>query len=195
MAIEKARALNMPKENIERAISRGTGELGGAKIEEVLYEAIGPGGIGIIIEAITDNRNRTNSEVKNILQKFGGKLANTGAIQYQFKRMGKVLIEMASQDREKLELAAIDAGAHDFEEFDDILAVYVEPYDLEKAKRALEEKDIKVKEASLSWEPKVLLKIIDPEEEKKTLQLMEALDNLDEVIGVYSNFDIKEEGQ
>ncbi len=99
MAIEKARSASMPKENIDRAIKRGTGELGGAKIEEILYEAIGPRGIGILIEAATDNRNRTNAEIKNILNTHGGKLTGSGAASYQFERMGKLLIDSADGNR------------------------------------------------------------------------------------------------
>lgn len=192
MAVEKARAANMPKENIERAIKRGTGEISGAKIEEVLYEAIGPEGTGIIIEAVTDNRNRTNSEIKNILGKFGGKLASSGAISYQFDRMGKLLIDLAEQDREGLEMKVIDAGAQDFEEQGDVLAVYTKPNELEIVKRALEKLNVDIKEGSLTWEPKDLVIISNQNQAEKTLALMESIDNLDDVTGAFSNFDIKE---
>lgn len=125
MAIEKARAASMPKENIDRAVKRGTGELGGTKIEEILYEAIGPNSIGILIEAATDNRNRTNSTIKNIISSFGGKLAGSGAVTYQFERMGRLSIDLQGKDREKLELQVIDVGAIDFDEQGDILAVVI----------------------------------------------------------------------
>lgn len=192
MAVEKARTANMPKENIERAIKRGTGEISGAKIEEILYEAIGPEGTGIIISAVTDNRNRTNSEIKNILGKFGGKLASSGAISYQFNRMGKLLIDLAGQDRENLEMNVIDAGAQDFEEQGDVLAVYTKPNELEIVKRALEELNINIKEAALTWEPKSLTTISNQSKTEKILGLMEAIDNLADVTGAFSNFDIEE---
>lgn len=193
MAIEKARAANMPKENIERAVKRGTGELGGAEISEVLFEAIGPEGIGIIIEAATDNKNRTNSAIKNILSSYGGKLTRSGAVTYQFNRMGKLLIDLAGQDREALELKVIDAGADDFEEQQDALAVYTKPNELEMVKRALEKEGIVIKEPTLTWEPKNLIEISDKNQAQKILALMEAVDNLDDVTAVYANFDIPKE--
>ncbi|HLB95509.1 MAG TPA: YebC/PmpR family DNA-binding transcriptional regulator [Patescibacteria group bacterium] len=190
IAIEKARAANMPKENIERAIKRGTGELGGTKIEEVLYEAIGPENIGLIIQALSDNRNRTNSEVKNVLTQFGGKLVGLGAVKYQFERMGKMLIDLAEFDREDLELKVIDAGARDFEEEDDSLAIYTQPNELKIVKEKLENQSIPVREAALTWEPKNLVSISDQSQAKKILVLMEGLENIEEVTGVYANFDL-----
>jgi len=192
MAIEKAREANMPKENIQRAIKRGTGELGGVKIEEVLYEAVGPSGIGILIEAATDNRNRTNSEVKNVLSSSGGKLAGSGAVTYQFERMGKFLIDLTDKNREELELQVIDAGAEDFEEQGEMLAVYTKAHELEMVKEALESQGITVKDPSLIWEPKSLISITDKSEAAKILKLMENLENLDGVTAVYANFDIPE---
>ncbi|MCL5407213.1 MAG: YebC/PmpR family DNA-binding transcriptional regulator [Patescibacteria group bacterium] len=196
MMIEKARAANMPKENIERAIKRGTGEISGAQVEEVLYEAIGPGGIGIIISAATDNRNRTNSEIKNVLTKAGAKLASLGAITYQFERMGKFLIDLdppaGGQNHEYLELKVIDAGAQDLEEIDSVLTVYTAPRGLENVKRSLEQDGVVIREPSLTWEPKNLIQISDKTEAQKILNLMEALDNLDDVTAVFANFDIKD---
>lgn len=189
MAIEKARSANMPKENIDRAIKRGTGEIAGAKIEEVLYEAIGPMGIGIIIEAATDNRNRTNSEIKSILTRAGGKLASSGAITYQFDRMGKLIIDLSDQDQEEIELKAIDAGAQDIEEIEGALAVYTEPRELELIKKTLEKEGVTIKEASLTWEPKNLVEV--SRDSEKIILLMENLENLDDVTAVYSNFEIK----
>lgn len=191
MAVEKARSANMPKETIERAIKRGTGEIGGLKVEEVLYGAIGPVNTGLVIEAVTDNHNRTNSEIKNVLAKAGAKLASSGAITYQFDRMGKLLINLADQNHEDLELKVIDAGAKDLEEQENILAVYTEPQELEKVKRALEGENVSVQEASLTWEPKNLI-IVSNEEAQKILSIMEALETLDDVTAVYANFDTKE---
>src|SRR3990167_881597 len=144
VAIEKARAVNMPKESIDRAIKRGTGEIEGVKVEEVLYEAIGPAGIVMIIEAATDNKNRTNSEIKNTLNKFQGKLTGAGAVTYQFNRMGKLVIE-APLDREEIELQIIDLGAEDFEEQDGEITVYTRPEKLSEVRKALEDQKISVK--------------------------------------------------
>lgn len=200
MAVEKAHEASMPKENIDRAIKRGTGELAGAKLEEILYEALGPGGIGILIEAATDNRNRTNSEIKNILTTYGGKLTGSGAVTYLFERMGRFLIDLtvppagqAVKKQEELELQIIDAGAQDFEEQDEVLAVYTKANELEMVKEALETQKTKTKDSSLTWEPKNMVAIADKNEALKILKLMENLENLDEVTAVYSNFDIPKE--
>lgn len=193
MAIEKAKAGSMPKENIERAIKRGTGELAGAQVEEVLYEAIGPGNIGIIIEGVTDNKNRTAPEIKNLLQKFGGKLTSVGAVAYHFNKMGKILIPEGDKTAEELELMAIDAGAEDFDEHGEDLAVYTKPNELEQTKKILEEQGLTIKEASLSWEPKDVIEITNDADAQKIINLMHALEDLDDITGVYSNFNIKEE--
>ena len=193
MAIDKAREGLMPKENIERAIKRGTGEMAGDVVEEALYEIIAPAGIGIIAEAVTDNKNRTTPEVKNVLQKFGAKLASTGAVAYHFNKMGKILVDAAGKNAEEIELIAIDAGAEDFEEHGADLAVYTKPNELEQTKKALEETGLVVKEAALSWEPKDTIEIEDKNMADKILELMQTLEELDAVTGVFANFDIKED--
>lgn len=193
IAIDKARAANMPKENIERAIKRGTGEIAGAAIEEILYEAIGPAGVGIIIEAATDNRNRTTPEIKNILTRFGAKLASVGAVQYQFNKMGKILVEKGEKNSEEIELLAIDAGAQDFDEQENDLAVYTAPTELRLVKEELEKNDVAIKETSLSWEPKDMVEVTDRNEAQKIVNLMQTLEALDDVTGVYANFNIKED--
>lgn len=190
MAIEKARSENMPKENIERAIKRGTGEAGDAAIEEVLYEAIGPQNIGILIEAATDNKNRTTSEIKNTLTKFGGKLTGSGAVSYQFNKMGRVIIDMTGKDRDEVELVAIDAGAQDFDEHDRDLAIYTKPNELKIVKESLESQGLIVKEAVLSWEPQTVIEISEKEVADKIIELMDALENSESVTNIYSNFDL-----
>lgn len=192
MAVEKARTENMPKENIDRAIKRGTGELGGAAIEEVLYEAIGPQNIGILVEAATDNKNRTTAEIKNILTKFGGKLAGSGAVSYQFNKMGKIVIDPSGKDRDDIELTAIDAGAQDFDDQGADLAIYARSNELRIVKESLEKEGIIVKEAVLSWEPQTTIEISDQSMVNKIIELMNALENLEDVTNIYSNFDIKE---
>lgn len=193
MAVEKAHTASMPKENIERAVKRGTGEIEGAKVEEILYEGIGPSGVGILIEAATDNRNRTNSEVKNALSSGSGKLTGSGAVAYQFERMGKFFIDLEGNDIEKLELNLIDTGVSDFEEQDGILSVYTKPNELEKVKKELEIQGIKIKNPFLTWEPKNMINISDKSDAEKILKLMEVLENLDDVTAIYSNFDIPRE--
>jgi len=193
MAIEKAKSENMPKENIERAVKRGTGEIGGTIIEEALYEAIAVGGVGILIEAATDNKNRSTAEIKNILNKAGAKMASSGAVAYQFSRVGKILIGLDGKDKEEIELMVIDAGAEDFAEEDDSLAVFTKPQELESMKKALESQGLVIKETNLSWEPKDLIKIDNKESVEKIISLVENLEQLDDVTNVYANFDIPEE--
>ena len=192
MAIEKARSADMPKENIERAIRRGAGDEGGIQIAEILYEAIGPAGIGIMIEAATDNKNRTTAGIKNILSTYGAKLARTGAVAYQFNKMGKLLVGVEGKGKEEIELQIIDAGAEDFEDLTSEIAVYTKPNELEIVKKAIEDQDLVIKEASLSWEPKGLTQVSDKTDASKILQLMDALENLEEITAVYANFDINE---
>lgn len=193
MAVDKAKQANMPKDNIERAIKRGTGEIAGAMVEETLYEAIGLNGTGILIEATTDNKNRTTPDVKNTLTKFGAKFASIGAVSYHFSKLGKILIDLAGHDREEVELAAIDAGSEDFSEEGDDLAIFTKPNELDRVRKSLETMGFVVKEVSISWEPKDIVKIEEAEKAEKILTLMETLENLDDVTGVYANFDIAED--
>jgi len=193
LAIDKAKAGLMPKENIERAIKRGTGEIAGAAIEEALYEAIGPYGTGIIIEVATDNKNRITPEIKNTLTKFGAKFASSGAVSYQFTKLGKILVSLEGKDQEEAELAAIDAGSEDFAEMGDMLAVFSKPNELDKVRKALEEQGFEIKETALSWEPKETISIEDKEQAEKLMNLVEVIEEMDDVTAVHSNFDIKEE--
>lgn len=193
MAIEKAKSENMPKENIDRAIKRGTGEIGGGSIDEALYEIIAPGNIGIIIEAATDNKNRTTSEIKNTAGKFGGKLASSGAVTYQFSKMGKLIIDSGNSDKDEIELLAIDAGVQDFADEGDILAIYTLPNELELVKKNLEENNIDIQEATLTWEPKQSIDITEKDQAQKILNLMENLENLEDVTAIHANFSIEEE--
>jgi len=188
LAIEEARSYNMPRENIERAIERGVGKLEEANLEEVLFEAYGPGGIAIIIEGITDNKNRALGEIKQILTKYKGKLVSSGGIKWLFERKGTITInnEQKMMNKEDLELIAIESGAEDIYWHDDILDVYTKPEELEKVKKNLEEKGIKINETSLDWVPKEMVEI--SEDDKKICQkLFEALDENDAVQDIYSN--------
>jgi len=195
IAVEQAKTANMPKDNIERAIKRGTGELEGEKLEEVTFESFGPGGIAIIIEGITDNRNRTLGEIKQILSQNNGKMANEGSVRWSFDKKGAITLNLNSQDenfkdKESLELTVIEAGADDiYWDEDTILDVYTKPENLEKVKKTLEEKGIKIESSSLGWVAKEMIKI-DEKEKEAAEKLFEALDENDSVQDIYSNLKV-----
>ncbi len=188
--IERAKEFNLPKENIERAIKRGTGELEGVKLESVVFEAYGPGGIALIIEGITDNRNRTFSGIKQILNQNNGKLANEGSVKWLFERKGCLTLNLEShkdsKDKEDLELRAIESGAEDIHWHDNTLDVYTKPEELEKVKKILEEKEIQVETVSLDWVAKEKIKV-DKKTKEASEKLFEALDEDDAVQEIYSN--------
>ena len=191
VAIETARSFRMPNENIERAIKRASGEAGGEKLEEVFYEAYGPGGIALIIEGITDNKNRALGEVKQILNQHRGKLVQEGAIKWMYERKGCITVNCKLQiedlqNREKLELIAIEAGAEDLYWYNDSLDVYINIEDLGKVKKNLEEKGVKIDSTSLDWKPKEMIDLKEKEKES-CLKLFEALDELESVQEIYSN--------
>jgi len=192
MAIEKARSFNMPSDNIERAIKRGTGELEGATLEEFLYEAYGPAGTALIIEGVTDNKNRTLSEIKHILDANGGKLAQGGSVQWLFERRGVILINPASQtqnqkSKEELELLAIDSGAEDIYWHENTLDVYTKIDDLESVKKKFEDQNMIIESASLDWVAKNPIEINDDKTRGELNRLFEALDENDDVQEIYSN--------
>ena len=189
MAIDKARSFNMPHENIERAVKRGTGDLEGVKIEEFILEAYGPAGAALIIEGKTDNKNRTVSELKHLLSQHDGKLANPGSVLWLFERRGLInLKKTGSLKKDILELSAIDAGAQDLRWLDEEnLEIYTQPEELEKIKKLLEEKNIKIEEASLGWQPKNEITIDDPKTKERLEKLFETLDENDDVNEIYSN--------
>lgn len=190
MVLEQAKSFNMPKENIERAIKKGTGELASEKLEEVSYEGFGPGGIAIIINGITDNTNRTLGEIKAILNQNGGKIAGEGAVRWMFDRKGAITVNSKTQNpnfkNDELEMLAIECGADDARWYDEELDIYTKPEDLEKVKKALEEKQIKIESASLDYVAKEEVEL--SERDKGAAQkLFEALDENDAVNDIYSN--------
>ena len=194
LAIETARSYNFPQENIERAIKRATGELPGKKLEEVIFEAYGPGGIAIIIEGITDNKNRALGEVKQILNQYNGKLVGEGAVKWMYERKGCLSIDFNSQvedlkNREKLAILAIEAGAEDIYWHNDTLDIFTKIEDLEKVKKILQEKGVKIESVILDWKPKEMIDLKEKEKEA-CLKLFEALDELDSVQEIYSNLKI-----
>lgn len=193
LAIEKARQFNMPKENIDRALQRAAGKEKGEDIKEVVYEGFGPGGIGIIIECATDNKQRTFSEVKNLLEKNGGTLGQKGAVSYQFKQVGIVTVKKNGKTSEEILSIAADSGAQDLEEVDEEVLIYTDPASLKTTKEEFEKQGLIVSEAQLSQNPKILVSVKDKETSGKILSLIDKLENLDDVQKVYSNFDISDE--
>ncbi|MBI2263523.1 YebC/PmpR family DNA-binding transcriptional regulator [Candidatus Berkelbacteria bacterium] len=190
LLLEQARQSNLPRENVERAIKRGTGQLPGVVVEEALYEVIGPQGVGILISAFTDNKNRTTSNLKSILNRYGGKLASPGAVSYNFIQQGVLVLDKGGEEQE---LWAIEAGAIDFVTEEGSLFVYTEPSDLEKVKKFFEEKGAEIKSAQLSFEPKNLVEIKETKSAGQVLNLVNALEEMEEVSDIYSNFDIPTE--
>lgn len=188
MVIEKAKNANMPMANIQRAIDR-VADKNAAAMEEVTYEAYGPGGIAVIIEAATDNRNRTFPDVRTAVTKNGGTMADPGSVAFQFSRKGVIRVKASGEDAL---LAVLDAGAEDAIEEDGELLVYTEPRDLMEVRAAITKAGLEVAEAELSYVPNATISITDPEVARKVMKLMDALDDLDDVVNVHSNFDIVE---
>jgi len=194
LAIDKAKSVNMPSSNIERAIKKGTGELGGAAPEELLYEGYAIAGVAILVETLTDNRNRTGPEIKAIFSKNGGSLAETGSVAYLFDKKGEIIIASKNQKigKEELEMIIIDSGADDFEENEEVAVVYTKSNELQKVKAALESSEIKIEDAELVYKPKTGVKIEDLEVARKILHLTDALEENEDVTSVYSNYDIED---
>lgn len=188
LAIEKARAVNMPNANIDRAIARAA-DKNAATLEEITYEGYGPGGVGIIIETATDNRNRTFPEVKTALVKNGGRIADAGSVMFQFSRKGVILANASGEDAL---LEILDAGAEDAVEEDGMITVYTDQKDLMKVRKALLESNIEVKEAELQYVPNSEIEITDEETQTKLEKLLDALDDVDDVVNVHTNANVVE---
>jgi len=184
--IEQAKAMDMPKENIERAIKKGTGELVGENLEEVSFEGFGPAGIALIIDGITDNKNRTISEIKVILNQNNGKMAGEGAIRWMFDRKGVIIVSGEGKEKDELEMMAIEAGADDMRWDENYLEIRTKPEDFETVKKALEEKQLKIESASLGYVAKEEITVSEKEKDQAE-RLFEALDENDAVNNVYSN--------
>lgn len=194
VAIDNSKADNMPAANIEKAIKKGTGEdKEGLVIHEVLYEGYGPAGTAILVESLTDNKNRTVASIKHAFSKNGGNMAAAGAVAWMFDRKGVLTIDVAGKDVEAVELEAIDAGADDLEFQDDVLMVYTDPSALAVVRDAFLQKQYSVKSAQLIYKPKTEVKIESEHEAQKIFKLIEALEDDEDVNEVFSNFDISEE--
>jgi YebC/PmpR family DNA-binding regulatory protein len=192
-AIEKARSYSMPKDNIERAIAKGSGEGGDASsFETVVYEGYGPEGVAVLVEALTDNRNRTASDVRHLFTKHGGNLGATGAVAWQFERRGVVLVAAEGTDEDELVLAAAEAGADDVERDGELFQVSSAPDQLTEVRTALEAEGFAIESAELSMVPKVTVAIADEATARQVVRLVEGLEDNDDVQDVYANFDIPE---
>jgi YebC/PmpR family DNA-binding regulatory protein len=192
-AVEKARSYSMPKENIERAIARGTGaDADAGAFEEVVYEGYAPDGVAVLVEALTDNRNRTASEVRHIFAKNGGNLGATGAVAWQFERLGVVLVEAEGTDEDELTMAAADGGAEDVSREEDVFQVTSSPEDLSAVREAIEAAGFPVRAAELQMVPKTTVEVADESAARRIVRLIEALEDDDDVQEVYANFDIPE---
>ncbi len=192
-AIEKARSYSMPKENIERAIARGSGADADAEsFEQVVYEGYGPDGVAVLVEALTDNRNRTAADVRAAFAKHEGNLGGTGAVAWLFERRGVILVEAEGVDEDELTLAAADGGAEDVERDGSSFRVTAAPEDLTAVREAIEEAGIAADSSELTMVPKTTISLDDESAARMTLRLIDALEENDDVQEVYANFDIPE---
>lgn len=189
-AIENARRVNMPSDTIERAIKKGTGELGGENYEEVLYEGYAPNGVALMILTYTDNRNRTTSEIRHILSKHGGNLGSSGCVSFLFDRVGIIEVPKEGISEEEIYEKAIEAGAEDVEVGELNYILYTKPEDLYPVKEALSSMGLQIERAEIAYKPNSLVQVNDVETAKKILKLMDALEDLDDVKEVIANFDI-----
>lgn len=189
LAIEKAKAANMPVANIQRAIDR-VSDKNAAVLEEITYEGMGPGGVGLIIETATDNKNRTFPEVRNALTKNGGRIADAGSVMFQFARKGVITVAATGEDAL---LTVLDAGAEDAAEEDEEIVVYTDQKNLAKVRTAIIDAGLEVSSAELQYVPNMQIEITDTEVAEKIVKVLDALDDLDDVVNVHTNADIQVE--
>lgn len=187
LAVDKAKAANMPNANIEKAIKRGTGELGGDIIEEYMFEGYGPGGVGIIVEAASDNRNRTTTEIRTAFNKNGGNMAESGSVAFQFTRKGVITVKAQGEDAL---LTILDAGADDAVEDDGEITVYTDMKQLGAVRDAIKATGLQVTDAELQYVPNITIKVEDATQARKIMKIMDAIEELDDVVNTFSNFDI-----
>lgn len=193
LAVEKARSINMPQDNIRRAIERALGGGEAEQYEEIVYEGYGPGGVAILVEAATDNRNRTAADVRSVFSKHGGQLAGSGAVAWQFEQRGIITVPRDGRDADEIALAAIDAGADDVDTDDpERVEVYTAPGQLETVRRALEAAGLPIESAETAMVARQTISL-DPERARAALRLIDALEELDDVQRVTANFDIPED--
>lgn len=191
VAIDKARAANMPNENIERAIQRGSGELGGATLEEITYEGFGPGGITLIIEVTTDNKNRTTANLRRLLTKYQGRLGGSGSVRWMFETKGVIRIsrEQLTHNKENVELKLIDAGSEDIIEEEEGLTVYTKPESLPAVRELLEKEGVTLASAEIELVPQTKIAITDVAAREKIAKLLEELEADDDITNYFTNAD------
>ena len=190
LAIEKAKAASMPKENIERAIKRGTGEGGGATIEEIIYEGYGPGGVAILIQCLTDNRQRTVASIHSLFNKYGGSLAESGSVAYLFEKRGQIIVNLSDVDlgQEELEMAILESGADDYENDDGVYVIYTSFDNVAVVNKNLEDVGAKIDSLEIIYQPKTTVSV--PEEKITSVEkLIETLESDDDIVNVYTNID------
>ena len=190
--LDEAKAARMPKENIERAVKKGTGELAGEQLEEAVYEAYGPGGVALLIEILTDNRNRTASSVRKALDVSGGSLAGAGSTAWIFEKKGLITVGQGNADEEALFEITVDAGAEEIEPVGDAFQITCDVGDFEPVKQALTEKDVAIEAAQITMVPSNTVPL-DAAGARKILRLMDELDDNDDVANVYANFELPDE--
>ena len=188
-AIENAKASSMPKENIERAVKKGTGELEGVDYQEVMYEAYGPGGVALMIQALTDNPTRTVADVRHKFSRGGGNMGATNSVGWMFEKKGQIIIDAKGVDEDSFMETALDAGAEDFRREEEVYVVTTLPNDLHAVRSALEAKKLKIEDAEIAMLPKNTVKV-EGKDAETVLKLIEALEDLDDVQKVWANFDI-----
>jgi len=192
-AVANAKSVSMPSDNIKRAIQKGTGELPGVAYEEITYEGYGPNGVAIIMEVMTDNRNRTVSEIRHTMEKLGKGMGENGCVSWMFHKKGYIVVARAKADEEKLMGLALDAGAEDLQTEDDNFVITTPPNDFEKVRKALEDAGVPFEVAEVTMLPQTYVKLEKEKEAGQMLRLMEALEDNDDVQNVYANFDIPDE--
>ena len=192
-AIERAKAVSVPNDNITRAIKRGTGELGDISYDELTYEAYGPSGIAVLVNVMTDNRNRTTPEIRALLSRNGGQMGESGSVAWMFDRKGVIEVKGEGLNEDDLMTLGLDSGMSDMEANEDGFTLYCEPSDLDTLQKALEDNKYVVENAEVSMIAKTPVEISDPEAARKVLKLVDALEEHDDVQNVYSNFEIPDE--
>ncbi|PIE58530.1 MAG: YebC/PmpR family DNA-binding transcriptional regulator [Desulfobulbus propionicus] len=192
-AITAAKAENMPKDNIDRAIKKGTGDLDGAVYEEILYEGYGPGGVAVLVETMTDNKNRTVADIRHYFSKSGGNLGETGCVAWMFDKKGTMLIDKEGVDEEELMDLALEAGAEDVVDEGDVYQVVTAPEDFSEVVDSLEASSVPCSEATITMIPKNVVDVAEEKPAKSLLKLLENLEDHDDVQKVHANFDIPDE--
>jgi YebC/PmpR family DNA-binding regulatory protein len=190
-AVLDAKGVNMPADNIKRAIQKGTGELEGGQLEEIMYEGYGPGGVAMLVSVVTDNRNRTVSEIRHVFSKNGGNMGESGSVSWMFHKKGYIAIDKSKADEETLMTLAIDAGADDFQSDESLYEIYSSQEAFEDVLNAIKGKKIETVTAEISMIPQNYIKV-EGKTAQQVVKLMEALDEHDDVQQVYANFDIEE---